>query len=189
VELSARYSRARRNHRFPGADLSSGRDSLILGLNWQLRPEDRWPAVLLELRGEAWQEQDGRRGALPGGSLALTLYQSIDPVVLSLRGSYRHQRRWRGDGGDIRPGDVWRLEPMLNFAVNPQVTLVGGLGLSRRSATQIGGQALFAPRYGRELVAGIGYAPRRRSTVFVIGSFGDSAAGSGVSVQWLREIL
>jgi hypothetical protein len=107
-------------------------------------------------------------------------------VVLSLSASAILQRGYRRGDDRIDPGPAWRVDPMVNFAVNPQVTLLGGLSLSRRYATGVNGQPLNDGRERVALLTGVGYALSRRHTVFVNAEI-SSHASSGASLQWFYQ--
>jgi hypothetical protein len=166
---------------------STARQTVSLGANWQLAHEGRLPALVLEGRLDAWSTGEGARGAFPGGALAATAYRSIDPVVLSLSALYRVSRSFTTDQGTVAPGGTLRLEPAINFAVNPQVTLFGGIALVANEATRVDGREIFQPGRDVRLRGGFGWSPRDRSTFFVSGELASSELAGGFNVQWLYQ--
>jgi hypothetical protein len=191
-EINAAYrsglSKARgRTPAGEGFQTSNRFASIELGANWLLRGEDRWPALLFETRVVTRSERDGQAESLSGLSVAATTYRSIDPVVLSLRVAYTDQRGSRQAGQHLEPGASWRLEPLVNFAVNPRVTLIGGLALGRESDLRINGERQLTQRYPMALRLGLGFAPAGKSTVFLMGDLAGSGSASGVSLRWFRD--
>tara|TARA_B110000503_G_scaffold127151_1_gene196548 strand:- start:522 stop:1220 length:699 start_codon:yes stop_codon:yes gene_type:complete len=92
-------------------------------LSWQTVREGRLPAVLLSasatrIDGAVEQWQMG---------LGATLWRSIDPVVLSLKISGFD---WTGDQEQVSARS-WEISPRINFAVNPDITLVSGWRFQR----------------------------------------------------------
>jgi len=162
------------------------RSRYALGASWLLHAEDRWPAVLLDATIDLYQRDSllSRSDAFPGSAnIGATVYRGIDPVVLSLAARYIDQRA--GSTPNAAGSGSWLLAPQLNFSVNSQVTLIGGLTLRRqeRSATSTGAGQL---RSGLRL--GLGYAPGPRHTLFLQADI--STAGgesSGLSMEWLYQ--
>jgi hypothetical protein len=151
-----------------------------------LKPETRFPALLLELRADLAGSGAGSRAGVAGGQLTLTAYKSLDPVVLSLSASAMQRRGYRRDGLRIDPGSAWRVDPVVNFAVNPQITLLGGFSVSRRHATRVDGQWVNDGSDRIALLTGIGYALSRRHTVFVNAEM-TGQGSSGASLQWFYQ--
>jgi hypothetical protein len=185
-EINAGLSRTGTLHRRGGDRQRASADSLSLGVNGLLTPETRFPAVLFELRANLESAGAGGRSGLAGGQVTLTAYKSLDPVVLSLSASAMLQRGYRLDGLRIDPGSAWRVDPTVNFAVNPQITLLGGLSLARRHATRLDGQPVADGSDRVALLAGIGYALSRRHTLFVNAEI-SAQASSGASLQWFYQ--
>jgi len=158
---------------------------LDLGLTWQVRHEDRWPALVLEGRIPLLADGNARQ-FLPGGyGIAATLYKSIDPLVLSLTAAHRAGPRRTASDSAITPGATWRLEPTINFAVNPAVTLFGGATLSRREGTRAGGARLSDPIHGVGLRGGVAWALGIRSTLFLSAEMASRSGLGAVNLQWM----
>ena len=68
-----------------------------------------------------------------------TVYTVNDPIVLSLTGSYQYQaKRDLKSGGQVDIGDTAMLNGSLGFAVNPNITLTGGVGIRHKWADKSG---------------------------------------------------
>lgn len=64
-----------------------------------------------------------------------TVYTVNDPIVLSLTGSYQYQaKRDLKNGGQVVIGDTAMINGSVGFAVNPDITLTGGVGIRHKWA-------------------------------------------------------
>ncbi|MEO1081435.1 MAG: hypothetical protein AAFY29_17875 [Pseudomonadota bacterium] len=186
LEVNASFSQRHTQRRLPG-DYGEDRTQIVgIGSTWLLRPEDRWPALLVEARWDQYLPTDNRIDRSQGAALATTVYRSIDPVVLSLRAAVNHRSAFTVDRRTIAPGLSWRVEPMVNFAVNPRVTLLTGLTFSRDAATRVDGAHLLSRRHDLGLRLGIGLAPTPGSNVFLSGDIGST--GVGIGMEWFFEL-
>jgi hypothetical protein len=186
LEVNARYSRAEFLERLGWDKRYSRAERASAGLNWLVKAESALPAVLLELRADlAVRDMAGQR-RLPGGQLTLTTYKSIDPVVVSLSASVSHERDYHWGQEYVDPGSAWRLEPTVNFALNPQVTLLGGLSVSRRHAARISGEAVETVDERVGVLLGLGYAVTQRHTLFVNADLSNQS-GAGANLQWFYQ--
>ncbi|MEM9760326.1 MAG: hypothetical protein AAF933_13885 [Pseudomonadota bacterium] len=186
LEVNAGVSQRRTDRRVPG-DFGRDRTQIIsMGSTWLLHPEGRWPALLTEARWDLFLPSARETDRSAGGVFAATVYRSIDPVVLSLRASVHRRSAFADNGRKVTPGSSWRVEPMVNFAVNPRVTLLTGLTFSRHAATRLDGGRLLAPRHDLRLRLGIGLAPTPGSNLFLSGDIGSAAVGIGL--EWFFEL-
>lgn len=186
LELSGRLTRRVDEQRSPGGSERRTGQSTSIGLAWLARPEDRWPALLLEARADVASRFAGSAGGA-GEALALTTYRSVDPVVLSLSATWLRQRSFRQDGVRVEPGQRWRIEPLVSFAVNPHVTLLGGASITRRADSRIDGRRAFGPRSAIRYRSGLGYAPDSQNTLFLTADLGGGDAGARIALQWFYE--
>lgn len=157
-----------------------------IGVNYLLRSEGKFPALLLEGRADISARRDGTDQFLPSGQLALTAYKSVDPVVLSVTAVLQRAREQTTGSGQIQPGSAWRVEPAVNLAVNPQLTLVGGLLFARRHSVRVNGRAVTFAQDELGLRLGVGYAPVRRHSFFITGDLATNQAGN-INLQWFFE--
>lgn len=154
-----------------------------VGSSWLARSEDRWPALMLDLGLELAQRDNlsaQRTQWLPGYTVGVTAFSALDPLVLSVAVRYRQQRLAPGAAA---AGSGWSVLPQVNFAVNPQVTLIGGLSLNSSAGQR---DAPAVPAFNSSLRLGLGYAPGPQHTVFLQTDI--STAGgesSGLSMEWL----
>ncbi len=186
LEVNASFSHRGLVRRLPGDYGEDRTNVLSIGSNWLVHPEDRWPALLIELRWDEYLPSGSDTERSRGGALAATVYRSIDPVVLSLRATLNHRSAFAADEREIDPGTSWRIEPLVNFAVNPRVTLVTGLTFVRDAATRVDGTRILAPRHDLGLRLGLGFAPRPGSNVVLSGDM--SSTTVGVALEWFIEL-
>jgi hypothetical protein len=165
------------------------RRSLDLGVNWLAVAENTTPALLLQLGGRLVD-----RSSLPGVDsrsggtwrIAATAYRSLDPVVLSLALGYEWRRSREVAGERLDPGDIAWLAPQLNFAVNPQVTLIAGTGLYVTGGDRLSGRRLSRGSSLSNLRLGVALAPKPRSTFFFEADFAASGARyARFALDWL----
>lgn len=187
-EVNARLSHRQARWRVPGGPTLRAEGSAAdLGLSWLARPEGGGPAVLVDVRADLLARRsvpDAQPRWLDSLEFGITAYRSLDPVVLSLAARYRHQRA--GEDVTRSSGHNVLLAPQVNFAVNAEVTLLGGLSLQYRdTGPGAGGD-------GRETIdsalrLGLGYAASRRSTLFLNTTIATSGSGrgAGLDLEWL----
>lgn len=76
-----------------------------------------------------------KRKSAGSALVGFTTYAINDPIVLSLTGTYQHQTGRKTDTGDrIDLGNVATLNGSVGFAVNPDITLTGGVGVRHKWA-------------------------------------------------------
>lgn len=180
VEVNATALASRLRWRQAGASVGDERrQSLDVGVNWLALAENTTPALLLQLGGRLLDRSsmpgvDSRTGG--AWRIAATAYRSLDPVVLSLALGCEWRRSREVDGERLDPGDIAWLAPQLNFAVNPQVTLIAGTGLYVTGGDRLSGHRLSRSSSLSNLRLGLGLAPSPRSTVFFEADFAASGA-------------
>lgn len=130
-----------------------------IGINHVLLREDKYPAVLgfaelalAENSSVTGTDNDYGKSLLLGG----TIYRTTDPLVLTMTGAYRLNLERNLEGGAYAPGDVVLANPAVHFAVNDDVTLVGGVQWRWQGETQIN-NSRFAAETRTDLNLGLGY--------------------------------
>jgi hypothetical protein len=186
LELNSRLRAGASDSRLAGTRKEFS--SVAVGANWLLKPETDSPAVLIEGRAEIFSRVATREQTLPSAEVAVTVYRSVDPLVLSLSAAYGLRRPYGQNGHRVRPGSLWRVAPQVNFAVNHRVTLVGGLSFSGSEAARIDGTAVGTRRETVGWQAGLGYRLGPENTLFLSGDFAVDGTGSGMSLQWFSAL-
>ena len=192
MELNARLTHRQTRWRAPGAPAQRAEGyAADVGVSWLALPEQGAPAVLLDARADLVS-----RPALPGLAsqwldgveLGVTSYRSLDPVVLSVSGRYRYQRFPERAAFAAPAAHSVVLSPQVNFAVNANVTLVGGLSMQFRDVSEDSIVAAES-RVATALRLGLGYAAGRRSTFFLNTHIATSGSdgGAGFDLEWLHR--
>lgn len=110
ISISTQYQLTKNHKKFP--------DSLVFG---ELSVYDNTQGL----------KRKNASSALVG----FTTYTVNDPIVLSLTGTYQYQpRRETNTGGHVDLGDTATLNGSVGFAVNPDITLTGGVGVRHKWA-------------------------------------------------------
>ena len=194
TEIYARASYLYRNERYSDFN-GSYRDtenrflSSWVGLNHQFSRDGRTPALLGFIEGAAYEKYEQGSDSGKSWALGLTTYRAIDPVVLSVTGSFQWNLD-RDDGdADYDPGNLFFLTPSVAFAVNDRVTLTSGLKWTFLEAGERVGESQGFDRTSTDLTLGLGYGVAKGNTLNV--SFSANVSGqSGASLRfnWLYPI-
>lgn len=149
--------------------LSSGSfQSLTLGMNYRLLDEDDRPGVIgfaevAALENTVARESDFQSGK--SGTIGITAYRVLDPVVLSLTAGYRANLERATSAGNVDPGDTLFINPSIGFAVNNELTLTGGFGLNFTGADSLNGVAQASREMSADLQFGLAYAWDKNTTL------------------------
>ena len=120
----------------------SGFNDAWLGVNYRLGDDSQNRSGAIGFGELALAEESSGSTAIgKSQSLGLTLYHTVDPIVLAVSGVYRHGSGRRVAGQRVVPGSLWALNPQLSFAVNDQITLTGGMSWQSLGANRVDGQA------------------------------------------------
>jgi hypothetical protein len=165
--------------------------SLTLGANWLASPENDTPALLLSVSVDAIEKSSvAKAKSLYAKTcrIGVTVYKSIDPVVLSVAMGYEFSSDREFIEQELNPGNEFFISPQLNFAVNHKVTLIGGIALHIRQGDEINGGQVTARTSSTQALLGLGFAPTAHSTIFIQSRFntgGDRSAN--LSLDWLYQ--
>lgn len=191
VEVNLRYERQALSWDVAGGTGGHERgERLLLGGNWMTH----WgqSSLLLDARVDVLARRLGsvegwQAGA--GASVGATWYRPLDPVVLSVSGRYRHERARKTRAGKLTPVRTGSLDASVNFALNRQVTLLGGLSLARRTADRSDGHRYSAGALQTSVNGGLAYAPVSAATLFLRATvpLGADNRGGGISFEVLYE--
>lgn len=159
---------------------------LLAGVNHRFSADNRTPALLgfvsVNLADNA-PSDDASIEYFHGGSVGLTTYRSLDPLLLSavLRYEYRAER----DFGDLTvdPGDSITFSPQAAFAVNHWVTLTGGFQWEWRESARWLDRDASIDRTRTSLLLGLGYTWNEDLTISLNGQFAvTDTEGSSLSL-------
>ena len=184
LELNTQLRRSQSILRTSDTTTRVENSALDVGLNWQVFRESQFPALLLEYRVTAADTSGEFDQSLAAQDIALTAYKSLDPVVVSITLRHRINSAYTQRDRLIEPGDQFQLESLLNFAVNPEVTLLGGAVIERRDALAIDSETRV-PRHDRiAMRGGVGIASGVKHTMFALGDIA-SDGSAAFNFTWL----
>lgn len=147
---------------------NSSFQNLTIGMNYRLLDEDDHPGVIgfadiAVLENTAARGSDFQSGK--SGTIGITTYRVLDPVVLSLTAGYRANLERMTASGNVDPGDTLFINPSIGFAVNNELTLTGGFGLNFTGADSLNGVAQGSRRTAADLQFGLAYAWDKNTTL------------------------
>jgi hypothetical protein len=188
VEVNADLQRTRVDWQQPAASGGGDEYALRVGGSWLLSPDTETPALLLSggvdalatswlAPGERYSGKTLRAGA--------HLYRALDPVVLSLALSCEWRRPRAMGARRYDPGDIVRLQPQVNFAVNRRVTLIGGLSWQYVGRERVNTTPVAGSLYQTGLTFGLGLQAGPGSIIFVDTRVATSGGrGASLGVDW-----
>lgn len=187
LELSTRFAAQQRQLQTGTLSSQQSVKSLSVGSNWLLRQESNFPALMVELNGDFRADVDGGALEYSATRWALTGYRTLDPLVLSFTvGGHREQSR-REDGLRLQPGSGYLVNGRVNFAVNPRVTLFGGVSFQSYAATRLNGQKRPRPAGSVAINGGLAFATSSRHTFFLDADVAPQVGASGMSLRWFMD--
>lgn len=145
---------------------------LVLATQYQLTKDSKKiPDSLLFAEVSAYDKTQGFKSkslssALVGG----TIYTVNDPIVLSLTGSYLYNSKRNNDSlqdfnKTVEVGDVFALDSLIGFAVNPDITLTTGVGWQLQQADKLNSVRVGSNHTQTNLSLGMAYALTERSNL------------------------
>lgn len=137
-----------------------------IGINHKFRDDVDKPALFAF--GEVQIAENQSDGSTEYGKsflVGLTTYQTYDPIVLSLTGSYQHNLKTGDNGNSYKQGNSISLSPSVGFAVNDKVTLTGGVNWRMQQASEYDGKTEGIRRTTTSLNLGLGYALGKDNTL------------------------
>ena len=146
----------------------SGFNDAWLGVNYRIADDsrNRWGAIGFGELALA-EESSGSTAVGKSQSLGLTLYRTLDPIVLAASGVYRHGSGRSVAGQRVVPGSLWALNPQLSFAVNDQVTLTGGMSWQSLGAKRVDGQTTGLRNTSSSLHLGAAFLWSKQTTLVI----------------------
>lgn len=138
VKTNAIYRNARHQN---GAELSKSSDThlndISLSTQYQFtKNHAKLPDMLTFGELSLYDSTQGLKSKSGASALVgFTTYTVNDPIVLSLTGTYQYQaNRETNAGNRVDLGDTATLNGSVGFAVNPDITLTGGVGVRHKWA-------------------------------------------------------
>lgn len=146
----------------------SSLQNLILGVNYRFLDEGDTPGLIGFADISVVQNTAARGTDLQfakAGTVGLTAYRVLDPVVLSLTAGYRINRAREVGSETIDPSDSLFINPSIAFAVNNELTLTGGFGLDFSGDDRVNGVDQDNRRTNADLQFGLAYAWDKNTTL------------------------
>lgn len=142
LEIGIRTNGVYRNARHQsGSELSSTSDAylqdLSLSTQYQLtKNHAKLPDMLAFGELSLYDNTQGlKRKNASSALVGFTTYTVNDPIVLSLTGTYQYQaKRETTTGNRMDLGDTAAINGLVGFAVDPDITLTGGVGVRHKWA-------------------------------------------------------
>ncbi len=196
LELGTRISGYKNNQRTTNSlgqsitNTDSGLSGINLKSQYQLTNQhDTLPDSLIfadisAYNKNSWLEPAYASSVTVGGNI----YKINDPIALSLNGSYQYngERKTKTTNSAIDIGDVTSLSASMSFAVNPDISLLSGVGWQSRQAnravatdTKIGHH-----KTKTNLNFGVAYAVSERNTL--VANINKDISGNTGSVLGLK---
>lgn len=121
--------------------------------------------IIVSVETALLEKQNSRSSSFKSLLLSVTSYRSIDPVVLSVTGTYKYGAPRHDSGVTYKAGSYLLLNPSLGFAVNEKISLTSGLQWALRFPDQINDIEQSARHTRSDLLLGVAYAVDRESII------------------------
>ena len=158
--------------------------NIISGINYRLLDDQKYPG-LIGFADVTLAENIASTGSdlvfAKSGTVGLTAYRVIDPIVLSATSGLRFALSRPVNGVEINPGDSMFLNPAIAFAVNNELTLTGGLSMRFERADEVRGVRQGSRQTRGDLEFGVSYAWDRKTTLR-IDTRADAVGEGGLTV-------
>lgn len=137
-------------------------------MQYSFKDNKKFPDSLLFTEISAYDNTQGLRSK-SGSSVLVggTVYTINDPIVLSLTGSYQYNgNRKTLHNTAVDLGDVLAINGVVGFAVNPDITLTGGVGIQYKKADSFEDMGQISHNQTQTLLnLGMAYALSARSNL------------------------
>lgn len=142
-------------------------NDLVFGINHQVSPDTITPALLGFIEVSVVENTSIDRSDfihVKTGQIGFTSYRSIDPVVLSLTAGYRYAGSRKINGQNVNPGDLLFINPGIGFAINNEVTVIGGVQFRLQGKDKVDGINAGIRTSHTDINFGVGYATHSNLT-------------------------
>lgn len=161
-------------------DTTTGFDTLNLGLDFRFSPTPSRTNFTGFLSVAAIEESNDDYIHAKAFSAGLTMSRVVDPLILSASLNYSHfssrdynhvSSRDTADG-EFKPGNVITVTPTIGFAVNPDINISWGMGISYKMGDERAGQSDQEDDVLSTVNLGLGYRLSRDTLLNVSGRAG-----------------
>ena len=148
TELYGNASYLWRNDRtYNGAAHSHSSDNLSnisLGISHTFKQDGKNPALIGFAETTAYEKSYGKASSAKSWQIGATTYKAIDPIVLSLTGTYHINSSKNIAAGKYKAGNYFTLNPSISFAANDRISITGGVQWIAQQPSRLNGEKLAA---------------------------------------------
>lgn len=132
-----------------------------IGATYQIRPEDKYPAILASASANIadntnFGNDDYEINFFKTFTGTLVSYYTVDPIVFFFQAVYQQNLKRRNEIS-INPGEFFSLSPQIFFVVNPYINLTWGARWRIQGHTEINGEVANSTRTGISPLFGVTY--------------------------------
>lgn len=169
TELYGNASYLWRNDRtYNGAANSHSSDNLSnisLGISHTFKQDGKNPALIGFAETTAYEKSYGKASSAKSWQIGATTYKAIDPIVLSLTGSYHINNSKNIAAGKYKAGNYFTLNPSISFAANNRISITGGVQWIAQQPSRLNGTKLAARNTATYAHFGVGYGISRETSI------------------------
>ena len=169
TELYGNASYLWRNDRtYNGAANSHSSDNLSnisLGISHTFKQDGKNPALIGFAETTAYEKSYGKASSAKSWQIGATTYKAIDPIVLSLTGTYHINSSKNIAAGKYKAGNYFTLNPSISFAANDRISITGGVQWIAQQPSRLNGTKLAAKNTATYAHFGVGYGISRETSI------------------------
>lgn len=132
-----------------------------LGISHTFLQDGKNPALIGFIESSVYEKSHGKASSGKSWLVGATTYKAIDPMVLSLTATYRHNMKKNIDGDQYKTGNYIMLNPSVSFAANDKISLTGGVQWFNTQADTINNEKQTTRNTSTYVHAGVGYGITR----------------------------
>ena len=169
TELYGNASYLWRNDRtYNGAANSHSSDNLSnisLGISHTFKQDGKNPALIGFAETTTYEKSYGKASSAKSWQIGATTYKAIDPIVLSLTGSYHISNSKNITAGKYKAGNYFTLNPSISFAANDRISITGGVQWIAQQPSRLNSEKLAARNTATYAHFGVGYGISRETSI------------------------
>ena len=146
-----------------------GFDSLILGLTYQIKPENDTPSLLIGTNIDAIDKTNfsgtDKNINFKGYTFFATSYYTVDPIVFLINTSYRYNLEKKYKNNSIKNAKQLSISPQVFFAVNPYTSLSTGIKYTYKGTTKIDNIQVNSSGSSMTYLLGVSYEINAKTTL------------------------
>ena len=190
TELYGNASYLWRNDRtYNGAANSHSSDNLSnisLGISHTFKQDGKNPALIGFAETTAYEKSYGKASSAKSWQIGATTHKAIDPIVLSLTGTYHINSSKNITASKYNAGNYFTLNPSISFAANDRISISGGVQWIAQQPSRLNGTKLAARNTATYAHFGVGYGISRETSISASARFnvsGQSNSALRLSLQ------